>query len=107
MASEEETARIRAPEPVTITVVRCRNLVSELANCNFKTRSSRLNFILSITLLQCFAVAIGLAEVTIQFLNTYLSCYSKMVSRILSLLRTLPFPLSIDELCYMKIIDHD
>lgn len=68
MANEEETASIRAPEPVTITVVRCRNLVSELAKM---TRS--YNFILFISLL----LAIGLAEVTskltIQFLSTYLS----------------------------------
>jgi len=51
MANEEETASIRAPEPVTITVVRCRNLVSELAKM---TRS--YNFILFISLL----LAIGL-----------------------------------------------
>jgi len=31
MANEEEGASIRAPEPVTITVVRCRNLVRGLA----------------------------------------------------------------------------
>lgn len=31
MANEEEAASIRAPEPVTITVVRCKNLVRGLA----------------------------------------------------------------------------
>lgn len=59
MANEEETASIRAPEPVTITVVRCRNLVSDLAKM---TRS--YNFISFISLLQCLTVAIDSVEVT-------------------------------------------
>lgn len=41
MANEEEAASIRAPEPVTITVVRCKNLVSELAK---KSQAMNIKF---------------------------------------------------------------